>query len=223
MNNRVPLFLCCTNMSSEALSKRAKWQDRAAKGGANHEKTVEEIFQNYFSTVATNYEFISKPTILSQLFYEVDYEKNPATYAKPVKPKEGDVFYDPTKKQFMKMGAKKATAARLGMIPDGMIRNKLNGKAHILEEKNQNDAGNAHERGYRYDTEKIRTALQKRLGVEGQPVSWIFGGSMTESTKYILEIQAHLPDNHYVLLKSSVDKEKVLTEWFQAVIKPLLD
>jgi hypothetical protein len=210
-------------MSSDALSKRAKWQDRAAKGGANHEKTVEEILQTYFSTSATNYEFISKPSLLNQLFYEVDYEKNPESYKKPSQPKEGDVFYDTAKKRFMKMGAKKATEARLGMIPDGMIRNKITGKAHILEEKNQNDAGNAHERGYRYDTEKIRAAIQKRLGVSGQPVSWIFGGSMTESTKYILEIQAHLPDNHYVLLKSTVDKEKVLTDWFQSVIKPLLD
>jgi hypothetical protein len=210
-------------MSSDALSKRAKWQDRAAKGGANHEKTVEEILQAYFSTSATNYEFISKPSLLNQLFYEVDYEKNPESYKKPSQPKEGDVFYDTAKKRFLKMGAKKATEARLGMIPDGMIRNKITGKAHILEEKNQNDAGNAHERGYRYDTEKIRAAIQKRLGVSGQPVSWIFGGSMTESTKYILEIQAHLPDNHYVLLKSTVDKEKVLTDWFQSVIKPLLD
>jgi hypothetical protein len=46
---------------------------------------------------------------------------------------------------------------------------------------------------------------------------------MTESNKYILEIQAHLPENHYVLLKSTVDKEKVLTEWFNTVIKPLVD
>lgn len=210
-------------MSSEALSKRAKWQDKAAKGGAHHEKTVEKIFQTYFSAVATNYEFISKPTILSQLFYEVDYEKNPETYTKPLQPKEGDIFYDPTSQKFMKMGPKKATPAKLGMIPDGMIRNKITGKAHILEEKNQNDAGNAHERGYRYDTEKIKTAIQKRLGMSGQPVSWIFGGSMTENTKYILEIQAHLPDNHYVLLKSTVDKEKILIDWFNTVIQPLLD
>ncbi len=210
-------------MSSEALSKRAKWQDKAAKGGANHEKTVEEIFTHYFSTHAPNYEFISKPTLLNQLFYEVDYEKDPNSYKKPAQPKEGDVFYDATKKRFMKMGVKKATEARLGMIPDGLIRNKVTGKAHVLEEKNQNDAGNAHERGYRYDTEKIRTAIQKRLGVSGQPVSWIFGGSMTESNKYILEIQAHLPENHYVLLKSTVDKEKVLTDWFNTVIKPLVD
>ncbi len=211
-------------MSSDALSKRAKWQDKAAKGGANHEKSVEEIFQKLFSSAGyTQYEFKSKPNILSQLFYEVDYEKNPETYKKPTKPVEGDIYYDTTKQRFMKMGAKKATEARLGMIPDGMIRNKTTGKAHLLEEKNQNDAGNAHERGYRYDTEKIRAAIQKRLGVSGQPVSWIFAGSMTESTKYILEIQAHLPDNHYVLLKSTVDKEKLLTDWFNAVIKPLLD
>lgn len=211
-------------MSSVALSKRAKWQDRANQGGAAHEKSVENVFNGYFATEGmSDYEFISKPTLLSQLFYEVDYEKNPEKYTKPEKPAEGDVYFDPSTKRFMKMMAKKATEARLGMIPDGLIRNKVTGKAHILEEKHQNNAGNAHERGYRYDTENIRSLIQQRLGTSAQPVSWIFAGSMTEDIKYILEIQAHLPENHYVLVKSSDNAEEVLIDWFEEVIRPLLD
>lgn len=211
-------------MSSVALSKRAKWQDRANQGGAAHEKSVEEVFNGYFATEGMeDYEFISKPTLLNQLFYEVDYEKNPEKYTKPEKPVEGDVYFDPEKQRFMKMGAKKATEARLGMIPDGLIRNKVTGKAHLLEEKHQNNAGNAHERGYRYDTEKIRTAIQQRLGTEAQPVSWIFAGSMTEDTKYILEIQAHLPENHYILIKTNDNAEEVLIDWFEEFIRPLLE
>jgi hypothetical protein len=211
-------------MSSVALSKRAKWQDRANQGGAAHEKSVEDVFNGYFATEdMSDYEFISKPTLLSQLFYEVDYEKNPGKYTKPEKPAEGDVYFDPITKRFMKMMAKKATEARLGMIPDGLIRNKVTGKAHILEEKHQNNAGNAHERGYRYDTEKIRSLVQTKLGLTCQPVSWIFAGSMTEDIKYILEIQAHLPENHYVLIKSSDNAEEVLIDWFEGVIRPLLD
>jgi hypothetical protein len=83
--------------------------------------------------------------------------------------------------------------------------------------------GNAHERAYRYDTEKIRKLLQEKLDVSGQPVSWIFTGSMTESQKYILEIAAHLPDDHYVLLTSTQNKETVLIDWFNRVVKPLLE
>jgi hypothetical protein len=211
-------------MSSVALSKRAKWQDRANQGGAAHEKSVEEVFNGYFATEGmSDYEFVSKPSLLNQLFYEVDYEKNPEKYEKPEIPVEGDVYFDDEKQRFMKMGAKKATEARLGMIPDGMIRNKITGKAHLLEEKHQNNAGNAHERGYRYDTEKIRTAIQQRLGTDAQPVSWIFAGTMTEDTKYILEIQAHLPENHYVLIKSNDNAEEVLIDWFEEVIRPLLE
>lgn len=211
-------------MSSEALAKRAKWQDRANAGGASHEKSVEDVFKQYFSTEGNqDYEFVSKPQILSQLFLEIDYERNPEKYKKPEEPEKGDIYYDPSKGKFFKWVSKKGTEAKLGMIPDGMILNKKTGKAHILEEKHQQNAGNAHERGYRYDTEKIRTSIQKKLNTSAQPVSWIFAGSMTEDQKYILEIQAHLPDNHYILLKSSDNTEEVLINWFNSVIKPLLE
>jgi hypothetical protein len=109
------------------------------------------------------------------------------------------------------------------MIPDAMILNYATGKMHLIEAKKQNNAGNAHERGYRYDTEKIRKTLQERLETTAQPISWIFSGSMTEDRKYILEIASHLPDDHYVLLRSDQDKEIVLIEWFNRVIRPLLE
>ena len=225
---RDPSLTSCTlphsTMSSHALSQRANWQAGANQGGAAHERSVMEIFTAYFNTEeGINYTYEPHPQLLDQLFLEVDYKKCPAKYAKPAEPKAGDFWYDETKKTFLKFNGKSWTPARLGMIPDGLIRNKLTGKGHLLEEKKQNDMGNAHERAYRYDTEKIRKILQEKLETTGQPVSWIFTGSMTESQKYILEIAAHLPDDHYVLLKSTDTKEEVLISWFNRVIKPLLE
>jgi hypothetical protein len=203
-------------MSSYALSQRENWQADANKGGAAHEQSVKEIFTKYFSTEeGINYVYEPHPSLLDQLFLEVDYKKNPTKYAKG-----NEISYDEVKKRFVKASGGEA---RLGMIPDGLIWNKLTGKGHFLEEKKQNAMGNAHERAYRYDTEKIRKLLQEKLDVSGQPVSWIFTGSMTESQKYILEIAAHLPDDHYVLLTSTQNKETVLIDWFNRVVKPLLE
>lgn len=203
-------------MSSYALSQRENWQAEANKGGAAHEQSVKEIFTTYFNTEeGINYTYEAHPTLLDQLFLEVDYKKNPTKYAKG-----NEIVYDEVKKRFIKASGGEA---RLGMIPDGLIRNKLTGKAHLLEEKKQNAMGNAHERAYRYDTEKMKKLLQEKLEVSGQPVSWIFTGAMTESPKYILEIAAHLPEDHYVLLTSTQDKKTVLIDWFTRVIQPLLE
>lgn len=208
-------------MSSQALSQRANWQAEANAGGAAHEVDVETIFKEYFATdEGAHFEFIPKPKLLDQLFLENDYKKNPAKYAKSTEQTATGVYYDEEKKRFFKYNG---SEARLGMIPDGMIRNYVTGKMHLIEEKKQNNAGNAHERGYRYDTEKIRKSLQERLHTTEQPVSWIFTGSMTEDEKYILEIASHLPDDHYVLLRSDIDKKKVLIEWFNRVIRPILE
>jgi hypothetical protein len=211
-------------MSSQALSQRANWQAGANAGGANHEMSIKDIFNKYFATEeGTNYQFIPKPNLLSQLFLENDYKKNPEAYAKPADPKEGDIYYDEEKKRFFKFTGRAYTEAKLGMVPDGMILNYATGKRHLIEAKKQNDAGNAHERGCRYDTEKIRKTLQERLDTEAQPISWIFTGSMTQDKKYILEIASHLPDNHYVLLRPDQDKETVLIEWFNRVVRPILE
>lgn len=218
------LFSHLIKMSSQALSQRENWQAGANAGGAAHEVNVEAIFRKYFDTEdGVNYEFIPKPKLLDQLFLENDYKKNPQKYVKPTEPQKDDTYYDPAQQRFFRWTGKSWTEKKQGMIPDAMIRNHLTGKMHLIEEKKQNNAGNAHERGYRYDTEKIRKALQERLNTDKQPVSWIFTGSMTEDEKYILEIASHLPDDHYVLLRSDQDQEQVLIDWFNRVIKPILD
>ena len=133
------------------------------------------------------------------------------------------MYYDDEKNRFFYWTGKSWSEKKLGMIPDGMIRNYVTEKCHLIELKKQNNAGNAHERGYRYDTEKIRKTLQERLNTDKQPISWIFTGSMTEDEKYILEIASHLPDDHYVLLRSDHDKETVLIDWFNKIVRPILE
>jgi hypothetical protein len=185
---------------------------------------VEKVFTGYFATEAgSNYVFISKPKVLDQLFLEEDYKKNPAKYAKPVEPKKDDTYYDEAKKRFLRWTGKSWTEKKLGMIPDGMILNKTTGKRHLLEDKKQNGAGNAHERACRYGMPKIDAAIRERLSVSTQPVSWIFAGDMTTDEKYILEIAATFPEEHVLLVKPSDDATVVIIEWFNTVIRPLLN
>lgn len=211
-------------MSSAALAARENWQAEANAGGAAHEMNVENVFTAYFATEAgSNYTFVSKPKILDQLFLEEDYKKNPAKYTKPAEPKKDTTYYDESKKRFYRWTGKSWTEKKLGMVPDGMIVNKTTGKRHLLEDKKQNGAGNAHERACRYGMPKIDAAIRERLGVTTQPVSWIFAGDMTTDEKYILEIAATFPDEYVLLVKPSDDAATVIIEWFNRVIRALLE
>jgi hypothetical protein len=211
-------------MSSAALAARENWQADANAGGAAHEFTVEKAFKDYFATPAgAGYEFISKPKILENLFIEEDYKRDPSSYKKPEMPMKDDTYYDEQKNRFFKWDGQKWIHEHLGMVPDGMIRNTRTGKAHLLEDKKQNAAGNAHERACRYGMPKIVKAIQKRLKVDGYPVSWIFAGGMTTSKKYILEIAATFPDENVLLIKPTDDASAVVIEWFNRTIRPLLN
>jgi hypothetical protein len=205
------------------LSIRENWQAEANKGGAAHEQDVASAFEAYFKTAAgADFEYIHKPKQLDQCFLEYQYKKNPSVYAKPAEPKKDDIYYDETSKRFKKYTGKSWTDAKEGMAPDGMIRCKTTGKAVCLEDKNQNDAGNAHERAYRYATPKVVKAIQEKLGITHQPVFWVFSGSIATNNKYIHEFAFHLDEDHYVLLKPTDDKATLLVAWFNRVIRPLL-
>ncbi len=209
---------------ARALAARANWQLGANQGGASHEVTVERVLTEYFETdEGTNYEFQAKPNILAQVFLEEDYRLHPEKYVKPAEPKKGDTYYDEERKLFLSYTGKSWTVKRRGMVPDGMITNYVTNKSHLLEDKKQNDAGNAHERACRYGMVKMDKIIKQKLGVTTQPVSWIFAGDMTTSEKYVLEIQATFPDDHVLLIKPTDDPKTVIIEWFNRVIRPLLD
>jgi hypothetical protein len=214
-------------MSSAALAARENWQAGANQGGAAHEMNVEKVFTEFFATEeGSNYEFISKPKILDQLFLEEDYKKNAAKYQVPAEPKKDDVYFDAARQRFLRYTGRGWTEKKLGMIPDGMIRNKVTGKSHLLEDKKQNGAGNAHERACRYGMPKITAAIRERLGIDDDnhlPVSWIFAGDMTTDEKYILEIAATFPDDNVLLVKPTDDMKEVIISWFNRTIRPLLE
>lgn len=211
-------------MSSAALAARENWQADANAGGAAHEFTVEKAFKDYFATPAgAGYEFISKPKILNNIFLEEHYKRDPSAYNKPELPMKDDTYYDEHKNRFFKWDGQKWMNERIGMAPDGMIRNTRTGKAHLLEDKKQNAAGNAHERACRYGMPKMVKAIQKRLKVDSHPVSWIFAGDMTITKKYILEIAATFPDENVLLIKPTDDASAMVIEWFNRTIRPLLN
>jgi len=216
-------------MQAQALAARGNWQAEANAGGAAHENIVEKVFTDFFATeLGSNYEFIAKPKILDQLFLEEDYKKNPAKYVAntSVNPEVGYTYYEPVRQRFLRWTGKSWTEKKLGMIPDGMIRNKVTGKAHLLEDKKQNGAGNAHERACRYGMPKIVAAINERLKIDDDmhlPVSWIFAGNMTTDEKYILEIAATFPDENVLLVRPSDNPSEVILAWFERTIKPLLE
>ena len=210
-------------MSSAALAARENWQAEAGKGGAAHEVDVSKVFTELFKMSGyTDYEFNDKPTVLNQIFLELDYKKNPTKYVKGSAPSEGQVFYDEGKKDFFTWSKGGPKRKKHGMIPDGQIRNKLTGKSVLIEDKKQNDAGNAHERACKYGVPKIQKAIQEKLGVTGPPVVWIFAGACTTSDKYILEFAACFEEDLYVLVKPTDNSHEILKAWFDANIKNIL-
>lgn len=211
-------------MSAIALSQRENWQAVANKGGATHEVDVSSIFQELFTQAGyQHYEWVSKPKMFKNYFTEEAYKLHPERFTKSVTPQKGDLAFDQDLKKFViyKDGWKPTNKEGLhGFEPDGLIRNTKTNKSHLIEDKHQEAAGNAHERGCRYGMPKIVSAVQKKLGITTWPVTWIFAGGMTENRKYIEECEAVFPDDHFIMLPKT--NHSVLKEWFDRVLVPLL-
>lgn len=210
--------------SKHYLSKRENWQASANATGTAHEKFVETTFTEYFgSAEGSGYSFEAKPTFLDQCFLEYQYTKKPDAFTFTKDTKEGHIYFDKEKKKFLKWNGKKGIKAKEGMIPDGIIRNTKNGKCILLEDKHQNDAGNAQERACRYATPKVSSFLQTKMGITGPPVCWVFSGALANKSKYQDDISFCLDEDLFVLIKPSDDKKKVLLDWFKEKIRPLLE
>ena len=123
----------------------------------------------------------------------------------------------------IKKNGKEGFACSGGCIPDGKIEHLASGRKCFLECKNQEDAGNAHERAAKYATPSVIGFVQKKLGVSYHPFAHIFTGSMVESRKYVVELATTFgfAPNHLFLWKKQRPVEP-LTEWLEAVILPPL-
>lgn len=208
------------------LAKRANWQLGAMAGGAKAEKDSVQILRDYLNmTYPNQWEVTAHPTDLSQIYYEYDYERNPAAYAKPDAPTADDVWYDVPSGTFLMLGPRGRTkmATGGGCNIDCKIENRASGKKYFLECKNQGDKGNAQERAAKYATPSIIAHVQKKFGVTYHPFGYLFTGAMVESRDYILELKATygFAADHMLLWK----KEHLpapLLEWLERVILPLL-
>jgi hypothetical protein len=210
---------------SHYLANRDNWQQGANQGGASAERDVKEVIRHYLEHYYPGeYDVVKHPNDLKQLYYEYTYEQDPAPYKKPDVPTVDDVWYDADKKAFMTMkGGKEVVASGGGCIPDVKIQRKSNGLRCFLECKNQNDAGNAHERAAKYATPSIISFVQKKLGVNYHPFAHIFTGAMVDSRKYVVELMTTYGfAPHHLFLWKKEHPEDPLVHWLETVILPPL-
>jgi hypothetical protein len=206
-------------------AREQTWQLPANKGGKARENEVFNVLKAYLSDQPT-YEIVAQPSFFDQLYLEVDYASNPSAYQKPAEKIKGATWYDAQKREFREYTDKlREKRSECGIAPDLMIRNKQTGKMHFVEVKNQGDKGNAHERCAKYAT-GILAHMKQKMNVTHHPVSYIFGGTMLTKRKYILELKTCYSDfapGHLVLLTSSESNEATILNWFNTIVKPLLD
>ena len=207
------------------LSNRGNWQLVAQQGGARAEADTVSVMREYLDRVYPGeYEVIKHPTDLRQLYYEYTYEISPEMYERPAEPTSDDVWFSTEKGCFvtMKRGVE-VIALSGGCQPDIRIKHLPTGHRFFVECKNQNDAGNAHERAAKYATASVIAAVQKKLGVTYHPFGHVFTGAMVESRKYIVELVTTygFAPNHLFLWKEGRPVQP-LTEWLEAVILPSL-
>ena len=213
-------------MATHYLAKRGNWQLVANQGGASTEKDTVLVIKEYLdSKYPGEFDVIPHPTELRQLYYEYTYELNPEMYAKPAIPTTADVWYDAQKKVFvtLKKNGTEGFAASGGCIPDIKVMHRASGRICFIECKNQEDAGNAHERAAKYATPSVIGFIQKKLGVTYHPFGHVFTGAIVETRKYVVELVTTFgfAPNHLFLWKKERPTAPLI-EWLEAVILPPL-
>ncbi len=215
-----------TDQQQHYLAAREQtWQLPANQGGKMRENEVFGILKAHFSD-HPNYEVVAHPSFFDQLYLEVDYASNPSAYQKPAEKIKGATWYDAQKREFREYTDKlREKRSECGPEPDLMIRNKQTGKMHFVEVKNQGGKGNAHERCAKYAT-GILAHMKRKMNVTHHPVSYIFGGTMLTKRKYNLELKTCYSDfapGHLVLLNNPTSNREIILNWFNSVVKPLLE
>jgi hypothetical protein len=173
------------------LANRENWERAANQAGASLRDTVYELFKTYLNEAYPDeFLIIKEPRDLRQIYFEADHAINPRSYEKPANPTKKDIWFDEDTETYMTMGNRGPVFADGGgCIPDIKIQHR-SGKSYFIECKQQNDAGNAHERAAKFATASMIQLIQKHSRVNYHPVGWIFSGSLVEKRKYILELRA---------------------------------
>lgn len=207
------------------LSTRENWQQEATPAGASLRDAVATTLRSYLDRTAPGeFEVTIEPKDLAQIYYEYDWTTSPEKYRKPAIPGSDTVWYDAEKGVFLTLRSGKIVAATGGgCIPDVKLKNLKTGRAYLIECKQQNDAGNAHERCAKYATPSIIRLIQAKLGSPYHPIGYLFSGALVEKPKYELELKATygFVAEHLMLWKKERNPA-VLEEWLKRVILPLL-
>jgi hypothetical protein len=210
-------------MTEHYLSTRANWEAAANATGASLESAVAGAFRAYLDeTYPGQFRVDSHPTDFKQLYLEEDYRKQPEAYVKAA-PVLGDIWFDEGRQTFLVQGAKSATVAQCGCIPDVKITCLATNKAYCIECKAQNDAGNAHERACKFATPSMIAAMQRKLKVDYHPIGYLFSGDLVTKKKYVLELQLSFDfaKDHLILWPKTRPAIQLAT-WFDSTIKPLI-
>jgi hypothetical protein len=212
-------------MTSHYLSLRAKWQDRANTAGAKLEDIVYATITDHLTVTHPGiYRVTQHPSDFDQLYLEAALHRGDRTFAKPEEPKNGDIWYDVATSSFLKQENGRPKRAKLGCEPDIGILHIPSGRKYFIECKQQNDAGNAHERAAKWATPSIIATVQRKLGgVTYHPLGYLFSGPMVTNLKYILEIEATFDFARQHLLLWQPDRPvAALCDWVDTSVIPVI-
>lgn len=217
MENHAPLHY---------LARRGNWQLLAQQGGSHAERDTAKVIEAHLlANYPDQFTVTKHPDDLKWMYFDYTRELDPSMYVKPEEITEGGVWWDEEKGIYMTTGVYRPVACRGGggCIPDLKIQHNASGRRQFLECKNQNDAGNAHERAAKYATPSVISFVKKKFGVTYHPFSHIFTGSMVENRKYVVELATTYgaEPNHLFLWKAGRPLEPFI-EWLDAVIIPPL-
>ena len=207
------------------LARRGNWQLVANQGGTRAEIETIDLIREYLKRVYPGqYDVTKHPNDLRTIYYEYTYELEPSLYVKPVAPTSKDVWFEGGEfRTVLKSGKEGAVRGNGGCIPDIRIKHLTTGRICFIECKNQNDAGNAHERAAKYASSSLIAFVQKKLGITYHPFAHVFTGPMVENRKYQVELATTygFAPNHLFLWKKDRPLEPFI-EWLEAVILPPL-
>lgn len=208
------------------LARRGNWQIVAQQGGTLATSDTATVMRTHLDAkYPGQFEVVREPTDLKWMYFDYTRGLDPAMYEKPPLATEEDVWWDEGKGVYMTMQGDREVAVRGGggCIPDIRITHIPSGRRMFFEVKNQNDAGNAHERAAKFATMSVIAHVQGMLGVRYHPFAHIFTGAMVESRKYQVELATtygfDLPN---LFLWKTGRPVEPLVEWLETIILPTL-